>query len=215
MRYGLIGYDGKMGRAIQEVFSEKGHTLVMRVNETEEKIEATPEVILDFSSPRALDRTLSYAERFNCPLVIGTTGFTQQDFEKLKSVSEKVPVVYSPNYSIGIDLVKRMLELISGQLEGWDVSIVEVHHNQKKDAPSGTALALAKTLNKDVPIHSLRMGGIFGDHTVIFANSGEVIQITHRALSRRAFALGALRSAEFALKASKGFYTFRDVLNTC
>ncbi|AEH50194.1 4-hydroxy-tetrahydrodipicolinate reductase [Pseudothermotoga thermarum] len=213
MRYGLVGYKGKMGKELQQVFLEDGHELVVKVDVNEREITARPDVILDFSSPSALQTTISLAKEFNCAVVVGTTGLSQQQLQELKMLGEIVPVVYSANFSIGIDLVKRILAFIKDQLEGWDIWILEAHHNQKKDAPSGTALALKNIIGKDVPTLSIRAGGIPGDHTVILANSGEVVEIHHRAISRRTFALGALKAAKFAVNASRGFYSFSEVLD--
>ncbi len=210
MKYGLIGFKGKMGREIIEVF--KDHNLVLKVDaDVIEEIDR-PDVIVDFSSPSALQKTLELSKKYSCGLVVGTTGLTAEQLESLKERAKEVPVVYSTNYSKGIDLVKRLLEVISKELSSWEVSIVEKHHNQKKDAPSGTAISLSQVLGGTIEIHSLRLGGIFGDHTVILANEGEVIEITHRAISRKVFALGALTAAQFVCNAKPGFYSFREVL---
>ncbi len=214
MRYGIIGYTGKMGREIHQLFSEKGHELVLKVDLEHKEILFRPDVILDFSSPQAVETTISLAHQFRCPVVVGTTGLSEEQLGKLKELGETVAVIYSPNYSLGVDLVKKILASIKQSLGDWDIYIVEAHHNQKKDAPSGTALVLRDAIGKDVPILSIRAGGIPGDHTVMFANSGEVVEIHHRAISRRTFALGALKAAEFALKLEKGFYTFSAVLDT-
>ncbi len=213
MRYGIVGYTGKMGKEIYQLFSENGHELVLKVSSKKQEIISIPNVIVDFSSPSCLQTTISLARQFNCAVVVGTTGLSQDQLNELKSLANLVPVVYSPNYSIGIDLLKRVLAFVQNRLNGWEVCILEKHHSQKKDAPSGTALNLKNIMGKDVTIFSIRLGGIVGDHTVILANSGEVLEFHHRAISRRTFALGALKSAEFAVNAKNGFYTFTEVLD--
>lgn len=212
MRYGVVGFSGRMGREVMEVFSERGHELVLKVDLEQEQYLGKPDVIVDFSNPSALKRTVKLCEENSAGLVIGTTGLNEKDLEIIKDLSKKVPVVQSFNFSIGIQIMLRIISEISRILEDWDVEIVEMHHRFKKDAPSGTALLLKKALNKDVPIHSLRIGGVPGDHTVNFANLGEILSISHRAFSRRTFALGALKAAEFILRKEPGFYEFPKIV---
>ena len=117
------------------------------------------------------------------------------------------------NFATGVTLLKMMLREFAPLFADWDVEISETHHNKKKDAPSGTAILLREATGRDCPTHSLRLGGIPGDHTVCYANEGEVLTLTHRALSRSVFALGALKAAEFAVSAAPGFYSFEEVLS--
>jgi dihydrodipicolinate reductase len=173
-----------------------------------------PQVIIDFSSPNVVAETVEICKKFGSPLVIGTTGLGESHFEMLRELSEIVPVVQSYNFSTGIAILKRLLKEYSQYFEDWDVAMVEVHHNQKKDAPSGTAKMLKSAINRDLPISSLRVGGVFGEHTVIFSNAGETIEITHRALSRKAFAIGVRNAALFVLNKQKGYFTYDDVLQS-
>lgn len=212
MRYGLVGYSGKMGQEVQKVFSEKGYELVVKVDEFGAIEEGKPDVIVDFSSPSAVPKTVELCRKYSAGLVIGTTALKEEHLQLLRELSREVPVVQSYNFSIGVNVLLKFLADLSKVLSDWDVEIVEAHHRFKKDAPSGTAILLKNAVGREVPIHSLRLGGIPGDHVVVFGNVGEVIEIKHRAISRTVFALGALKAAEFVCGRKPGFYTFKDVL---
>ena len=199
-----------MGKEIIEVF--KGHDLVLEVNDTGIFRHGEPEVIVDFSNREVLKTTIELAAQFAAGVVIGTTALSQSDFATLKTLSEKVPVVQSYNFSTGINILKMILREFSPLLEGFEAEVIETHHSGKKDAPSGTALMLKDATGRDLPIHSLRVGGVPGDHSIVFANEGEVIEITHRAISRKVFAIGALTAARFCLEHEKGFYSFEEVI---
>ncbi|MDK2954491.1 4-hydroxy-tetrahydrodipicolinate reductase [Kosmotoga sp. DU53] len=210
MNYGLIGYTGQMGKAIQEVMTDS--KLVYTRDENGRNLIKTPEVIIDFSNRSALSETIKDCREFKCGLVIGTTALTEADFELLHKLAEEVPVVQSYNFSPGINLLKLILRQFSPYMKNWDVEIVEKHHNRKKDAPSGTAIMLQKELGREAKIHSLREGGIPGDHSIIFANDGEVLELSHRAISRKVFAIGAKEAANFVLKKEKGFFSYEEVI---
>ncbi|QTA38782.1 4-hydroxy-tetrahydrodipicolinate reductase [Thermosipho ferrireducens] len=212
MNFGVVGYKGRMGTLIVQTFKEHKHNPVLLVDKEVLLEKDRPEVIVDFSQPEALELTLSLCEKYNVPLVLGTTALAKNHFKTLKDFSKKQPVVQSYNFSIGINLIAKILAEFSKNFEEWDVELVEIHHSQKKDKPSGTAILLEKALKREIQKHSLRIGGIPGEHLVIFANEGETITISHRAISRKAFALGALKAAEWVLTRKSGFYTFSDVL---
>ena len=212
MRYGLIGYSGRMGREIEAIFSRAGHELVLKADERGEEYSASPEVIVDFSQPTALPGTIRLCRAHNTALVLGTTGFSEADFAQIRSLSEQHAVVHSSNFSVGVNLLSMILADYAKLFERWEMEITETHHNQKKDAPSGTALMLMQAANRDCPTHSLRLGNVPGDHTVTYALDDEVLSLTHHAIKRSIFAAGALVAAEFAHTAPSGYYTFRDVL---
>lgn len=213
MNYALIGYSGRMGKEIIETFSEAGHKLVVKADENGIEESGTPEVVIDFSKPEALKTSIELCKKYSAGLVIGTTALKEEDFDALTELSKTVPVVQSFNFSIGINVLLRILPELSNLVGDWDVEIIETHHRFKKDAPSGTAILLRNALNRDVPTHSIRIGGVPGDHVVIFGNLGETIEIRHRAISRKVFAIGALKAAEFILKNKEpGFYTFSQIL---
>lgn len=211
MKYGIIGRSGRMGSEVDKLFEEKAHELVFSYDETGEFYEEVPEVLIDFSSPAVFDKVVEYTKRFMTPLIIGTTGLTEGNFETLRELSKELPVVQSYNFSMGIQILLKLVEFTNEHLPDADVEIIEIHHRFKKDKPSGTAKMIKEVLNKDVNISSLRLGNVSGDHAVLFGNLGEVITISHRALSRRTFAEGVLRSAEFVLNAKPKLYTFSEV----
>lgn len=212
MRYGLVGVSGRMGAEIRKAFAS--HELCYTLDIGGETCEGTPEVMVDFSLPSALGATLDAVRRFSCALVLGTTGITGEQMDEVRYAARTSAVVQSFNFAAGVTLFKMILREFGPLFADWDAEMSEIHHNRKKDAPSGTAILLREALGRDCPIHSLRMGGVPGDHSVSFANEGEVFTLTHRAISRSVFALGALRAAEFAAGAKPGFYSFEEVL-TC
>ncbi|MBO8160017.1 MAG: 4-hydroxy-tetrahydrodipicolinate reductase [Thermosipho sp. (in: Bacteria)] len=212
MKFGVIGYKGRMGKLILEVFQQKGHQAVLLVEKDEEKFYEKPEVIIDFSAPEAIENTINLGKKFNSKLVIGTTGLNKQKIDLLKEASQNIAVIQSYNFSIGINIILEILEKYSKLFSAWDCEIIETHHSMKKDKPSGTALLLKKSLNREVLIHSLRIGNIPGDHTILFSNDGELINISHRAISRNVFAIGALKAAEWIITKKSGLFTFRDII---
>ena len=210
MRYGVVGASGRMGQELLKVFA--AHECVYTADVDGVRETGAPQVVLDFSSPKALPVTIGACERFRAACVVGTTALGESDLAALRDLATRVPVVQSFNFSQGVTILKMMLRSFAPLLAGWDAEIVETHHNKKKDAPSGTAILLGKAVGRDCPTHSLRLGGVPGDHSVVFANDGEVLELSHRAISRSVFALGALRAAEFALRAKPGYYTFEEVI---
>lgn len=194
------------------------------------------DAIIDFASAKAVDGLLKYSVEKKIPLVLCTTGLTPEQNEAVKAASEKVAVLKSANMSLGInlllDLVKRAAQILAPS--GFDMEIVEKHHNQKLDAPSGTALALADALNQamdeaytykydrsqerkkreknEIGIQAVRGGNIVGEHEVIFAGMDEVITFEHTAYSRSVFAKGAVEAARFLAGKPAGFYDMQDVI---
>ena len=199
-------------------------------------VKENADVIIDFSSPKALDSILEYAAGKNVPVVLCTTGYTDEQLVKISEAAKKVAILRSANMSLGINtlvkLLKTATEILAGN--GYDIEIVERHHNQKKDAPSGTALLLADAINdtangrydyvydrsdrrevrpkKEIGISAVRGGSIVGDHEVIFAGLDEVIEISHRAYSRSVFAKGAVSAAAFLAGKPAGMYNMGDVV---
>lgn len=189
------------------------------------------DVVVDFSSAEAFERLLAILNTRAKPLVTGTTGIVDKR-EKLRSIARMVCVVDAPNMALGVNLVLRMVDMASRVLrQGYDIEIVEIHHRNKKDSPSGTALAIANIVKElqgrdivvgrggglsergdEVVIHSLRMDGVPGQHSVLFASQDEMIEIRHVAQMRRAFAKGAMEAIRFASKAAPGLYDMLDVL---
>ena len=212
MKYGIIGYSGRMGKEIEQVFSDADHELVFTYDLNGEKKKEKPELLVDFSLPEAFSHTLGYIEEMQIPLVIGTTALSEKDIEALRKLSKQVPIVQSFNFSVGIQMLLKAVDFLQDHLKNWDVEITETHHRFKKDKPSGTAKMIAEVFPKPVNTTALRLGNVPGDHSVHFGGLGEVISVSHRALSRRTFAEGVLASANFVEGKSGGFFTFTDVL---
>jgi 4-hydroxy-tetrahydrodipicolinate reductase len=195
------------------------------------------DVIIDFTTKEATFSLLDLAVKNKISMVIGTTGLNEKDREEITKASKKIPIVFSPNMSIGINLLFKLLpEAVKVLGDEYDIEIYEEHHRHKKDAPSGTALAfgeiIAKSFGKElkdvgvferkgitgerkkgtIGIQSIRAGDIVGDHTVLFATDGERIEFTHRATSRDNFARGAIRAAKWVVQQKPGLYSMMDVL---
>jgi 4-hydroxy-tetrahydrodipicolinate reductase len=213
MKYGLIGASGKLGKEVINVFTDANNELVFSYDIQGDWKQSDPEILIDCSLPEAFDKMLTFANNFNVPLIIATTGLSNEQISQLKKYSDKKSVVQSYNFSIGIQILLELTKVAYEKLPDWDVEISETHHRFKKDSPSGTAKMIQKIFEgRQIHTTSHRLGNVPGDHTVNFAGLGEVISIQHRALSRRTFAEGILKSAEFSLKKEKGFYSFTNVV---
>lgn len=176
---------------------------------------ALANVVIDFSHPSSLTPLLSAAFSQNKPLIIGTTGYSEEEFKKIEEASKKLPIFYSPNFSLGIAILRKVIREI-GELFPSSIDIIEVHHVHKKDSPSGTALRLAKDIREvchtEPSIHAIRSGEIIGEHYVSFTSNGERIKISHEALSRNLFCEGALAAAGFMVNQKAGLYTMSDMI---
>jgi len=176
-----------------------------------------PDVVIDFSNAGACIENLKIVAKNKINVVIGTTGFNEKEKEELKKIIKvsNIGAVISPNMSVGVNIFWKLIEDAGNLLNDYDAEIVEAHHITKKDKPSGTTLKmkeiLEKIYEKEIPAHSIRIGGIVGEHIVMFGNPEEVIEIKHTAISRDTFAMGALRAAEFINK-KKGIYNMKDVI---
>lgn len=201
-----------------------------------ESVIGKADVLIDFSTPEATMEHLKIAAKHKKAIVIGTTGLTEQQIAEIDKIVKQVPCVISPNMSIGVNLMFDIAHEITKNVPNYDVEIIEAHHRNKKDAPSGTAKRLAESICNaancsiektavygrhgvtgvrpldQIGIHAIRAGDIVGDHTVMWAGPGEVIELTHRALSRETFANGAIQAAKFAVKVKPGKYSMQDVL---
>jgi 4-hydroxy-tetrahydrodipicolinate reductase len=213
MKYGLVGASGKLGKEVVSVFTEHNNELVFSFDIQGEWKQSNPEILIDCSLPEAFDKMMTFAKDFNVPLIVATTGLSENNITQLKNYSLNKQVVQSYNFSVGIQILLELTKSAYIKLPDWDIEISETHHRFKKDKPSGTAKMIQNIFSdRKVNVTSHRLGNVPGDHTVSFAGLGEVISIQHRALSRRTFAEGILKSADFALKKEKGFYSFTDVV---
>ena len=228
----LSGCSGKMGGVITDIVSQDDTAQIVAgvdpffkdglkypVHPTFNELPVA-DVIIDFSNPAALDNILEYATKNSVAFVAATTGYTDEQIEKIKAAAKKIPVFFTFNMSIGINLLTTLVKRAASVLgSGFDIEIIEKHHNQKIDAPSGTAIMLASAINEtldnkmiyeydrhskrekrsqnEIGIHSVRGGTIVGEHEVIFAGNNEVLSLTHQAFSKSVFAVGAVRAAKF------------------
>ncbi len=195
------------------------------------------DVVIDFTGPASCLENLKQVVDTSKAMVIGTTGFSEKELAQLKSLAKKVPCVFSPNMSVGINVLVNTIGQIAKSLgETYNIEVIEAHHNKKKDAPSGTALKLAEALadgmewdlgevgvysrhgmtgerkTREIGMQTIRAGDIVGDHTILFGGPGERIEITHRAHTRDTFARGALRAAQWVVHQPPGLYSMGNVL---
>ncbi len=236
--------DMKLVSAIDVTNTGKDIGDVMRIGKLEVQVsdakeintvleKTKPDVLIDFTVAQAAVKNVIASAGQKVNLVVGTTGFTPEQRASMeKAIKEnKVAAVISPNFSIGVNVFWGLLAEAAKRLSDYDIEIIEAHHNQKKDAPSGTAVKAAEVISKtlggkdfvygrhglsprqkEIGIHAVRGGDIVGDHTVLFAGDGERIEIKHQAHSRQAFASGAVKAASWVSEASPGVYEMRDVL---
>lgn len=199
-----------------------------------EQYQEKGDVLIDFSHPSALTGVLEFAIKHKIPAVIATTGLTSEQKSEIQKAAEQIPVFFSANMSLGINLLIDLAKKAQAVLENFDIEIIERHHNQKIDAPSGTALAIADALSEqkhldytydrhakrqkrgvsEIGIHAVRGGTIVGDHTVLFAGKDEVIELKHSAASKEVFATGSIRAALFLANQKPGLYSMEDLVRT-
>ncbi len=244
----LSGALGKMGRAIATCVDNRDDCEIVAgvdLSTTEcsfpifksfNDINIDGDVIIDFSHPSVLEDLLNFAKEKKIPAVIATTGLNEQQIESIKVASNNVPLFFSANMSIGVSLVSELAKKAAKVLQGsFDIEIVEAHHNQKIDAPSGTALMLADSISEaldekpiyefdrhskrmkrtknEIGIHAVRGGTIVGEHEIIFAGPDEVIKISHSAYSKQLFANGSVNAGLFLVGKEPGFYSMKDLIN--
>ncbi len=246
----MNGCNGKMGRVITELAASDADCEIVAgidinmdtpndypVFSTPQEFTGEADVIIDFSHPSCLDGLLSYCRERKLPIIVATTGFSEEDRVKIKEASEEIPVFFSANMSLGINLLISLAKQATKLLEGsFDIEIVEKHHNKKLDAPSGTALAIADAIDEtlsypaeyvydrhsvrrkrrptEIGLHSVRGGTIVGEHEIIFAGQDEVIELRHSAHSKEIFAVGAMKAAKFMCGKSAGMYDMNDLISS-
>ncbi|MCM8784761.1 MAG: 4-hydroxy-tetrahydrodipicolinate reductase [Candidatus Omnitrophica bacterium] len=251
----VCGACGRMGSLIVElalkdnVFFIKGgievknHPMIgkeiksgIKVFDNLEKIIEKDDIIIDFTVPEATMNFLEIVKEKKGKIVIGTTGFKEEQLSKIKEIAKFIPVFLSPNMSIGVNLFFEIIKFATKILKNYEIEIEEIHHHFKKDAPSGTAKKIAEIICKErnleiekvtmygrkgitgerefneIGIHSLRIGDIVGEHTVFYGGLGEIIEISHKCYNREIFASGALKVTKFLYKKVKGFYSMEDYI---
>ena len=247
MKVLINGCNGKMGQEVaKEVKLAQDMDVVCGVDRIDtgdncfpvftkvSDIDIIPDVIIDFSIPQATFGILEFAKKNKIPVVIATTGFSENEMKKIEKYSENIPIFKSANMSYEINLMAKIIKELALKLENSDIEIIETHHNRKIDSPSGTALLLADSMNhalndemvyeydrhskrqkrgkKEIGIHSVRGGTEVGKHTVIFFGDNESFEITHNCTSRSVFARGAIKAAEFVLHKDNGLYSMNDMV---
>jgi 4-hydroxy-tetrahydrodipicolinate reductase len=262
LKTGICGISGRMGLSILRVLLERGHSLTaafdapnapcagrpvsslmqgpgldLAVGVINEKDIYGVDVLVDFSSPAATMSLVPLARRAGKPLVIGTTGFTPEQRAEIEKAAADIPLLLSPNMSLGVNLLFKLTEIAARALsQGFDVEVFEAHHRFKKDAPSGTAKRLLEVIkqasaelpgapevydrsgviaersDREIGVMTMRGGDIVGEHTVYFVGMGERIELTHRATSREVLARGAVQAIEFIASRKAGSYSMFDVV---
>lgn len=243
----IQGICGRMGRMLVELIGAREDCKVVAgidiaqssdffvpVYDSLDKMQGQADVLIDFSMPAATRSTLSYCAAHGFPCVVCTTGLDEQDKALIRTASETAPVFYSANMSLGINLLRELVCRAQKALPGFDIEIVEKHHHNKVDAPSGTALALAEAINQkadgryefvydrhsvrhprnpnEIGLHAVRGGSIIGEHDVIFAGQDEVLTFSHSAYSRAVFATGAVSAALYIANKPAGLYDMQRMM---
>lgn len=223
-RFAIVGADGRMGQRIDALaIDDDAVHVAARItagNSSESAQISTIDVIIDFSSEEGTRTAISIARATGAALLVGTTGLSREVDGALRELAKISAVLIAPNTSLGVAVTKRLARLAAELLgpSGWSVDIIESHHDRKKDAPSGTALALARALAdggmslENRQIHAIRAGDTIGEHEIRFAGPSERIHIMHQAVTRDLFAAGALRGAKWLAGKPAGLYTMEDIL---
>ncbi len=244
----LVGCSGAMGGVVSQLVSFQDQFDIVAgidwklsagtypIYERFEEVTESIDVIIDFSSSEVLEELLEFSIARKTPVVLCTTGYDQKDHERIQAAARVIPVFRSENMSYGINvmvkLLKQATKLMSDQ---FDIEIIEKHHNQKKDAPSGTAELISREINAcnnnqyfmqhgrkgnctkrksdEIGVHSIRGGTYYGEHTVIFAGNEEVLEIKHSAMSKKVFAEGALRAAAYIIQKNKGYFDMNNLID--
>ncbi|MCA0957761.1 4-hydroxy-tetrahydrodipicolinate reductase [Muricauda ruestringensis] len=231
MNIGLFGY-GKMGKKIEQIAQDRGHTITAKINDSSQEVDYSAfDVAIDFSAPEAAFKNITRCFEHKVPVISGTTGWLEKYEDAIEICNaNQSAFIYASNFSLGVniffELNKKLAQMMAG-LDQYRVSMEEIHHTQKLDAPSGTAITLAEgiisnsTYNKwklnesgdhIVPIKSIREGMVPGTHTISYGSAVDTIQIKHEAHNREGFALGAVIASEW-IQGKEGVFTMKDVLN--
>lgn len=246
LRVIINGYSGSMGKVLTKCVNEDSELqLVCGVSRDEldvpfktyhkiSEVEESADIIIDFSHHSTIYDVLDYATKTKIPLVIATTGFNDEELGKIEKASAIIPIFHSSNMSLGVNVLVKLVKEAAKALNGFDIEIIEKHHNKKLDSPSGTAVMIANGIKDVLPeseciygrygrsekrkptevgIHAIRGGTIVGEHTTIFAGHDEVVEIKHTAQSKDIFAKGAITAAKFLVNKEAGYYNMNNMLD--
>jgi len=237
----IHGALGAMGKVLTDVFNGEHSIILVESHQPNSTVKSSltdvlsADVVIDFSHPSLLAGVIHYCTTNKIPLVVGTTNLSTADQALLTKAGNEIAVLESPNFSYGVAVMRRLIKEATSLLVDFDIELVETHHVHKKDAPSGTAKQLVKDIQQtssqslvvqegrnstnvakaknEVGVHSIRSGSNPGEHTVIYSSEEEQIEVTHKAFSRRVFAVGAKKAAEWLVQQPVGRYTMEDVLS--
>ena len=242
----LCGCDGQMGKVIVDQVNEmEGFEVVAGMDRSNDhgydfpvfedinEFDGEADALIDFSNPSTLPKLLKYCTEKNVPLVLASTGFSDEEVERVKEASEKVAILYSGNMSLGINVLLSLVKKAASALEGFDIEVIEKHHNKKVDSPSGTAYMIASAINdelngekdfvygrygndtkrksNEIGIHAIRGGSIVGEHSIIFAGVDEIVELKHTAMSKKIFAVGSINAAKFIAGKEPNLYSMDDL----
>ncbi|WP_419725724.1 4-hydroxy-tetrahydrodipicolinate reductase [Terrisporobacter petrolearius] len=246
LRVIINGYSGSMGKVLTKCVNEDSELqLVCGVSRDEldvtfktyhkmSEVEENADIIIDFSNHCAIYDVLDYATKTKTPLVIATTGFNDEELGEIENASAVIPIFHSSNMSLGVNVLVKLVKDAAKALNGFDIEIIEKHHNKKLDSPSGTAVMIANGIKEvltdseciygrygrsekrkptEVGIHAIRGGTIVGEHTTVFAGHDEVVEIKHTAQSKDIFAKGAIAAAKFLANKKAGYYNMNNMLD--
>lgn len=218
-RIGVVGITGKVGTIVSNIvgqdpfFELVGGISSKSTDADVENIVKNSDVLIDFSLPIATMRVIPFAVQYGVPLVCGTTGFSKDDLQKMNRCSKEVPILYASNFSLAVQLMALLLKKCSETLgNDYDVSIIDKHHKNKKDAPSGTSLFLAEQLGRKAQMLSIRSGNIPAEIICDFCGDDEVLTISHRAFGRAVFAKGAVACAKWIIGKDAQMYSMQDYI---
>lgn len=234
MKAVVVGY-GAMGHIIASMLEEKNELAAVVAIECDYKklddVKENFDVIIDFSNPANLDMIIDFSKKTKKPVVFATTGYTNEQLEKINELSKISPVLRSANFSLGVILLNRLVKEATPILKDFDIEIIEAHHNKKVDSPSGTAKMLLDSVvsetgyeaiygregysprkKNEIGVHSIRGGSVVGEHEVNYYGVDEVISLKHTAQSKKIFAVGAIKAAAWLCDKNAGFYNMDDVL---
>ena len=246
MKVIINGYNGTMGQVLTKcVADDKELELVAGISPKHHDVDGfntyssfadvkeDSDVVIDFSNPLALDGILEYCLKTKTPVVLATTGYNDEEMEKIYEAAKQIPVFLSFNMSLGVNILLKLVKEAAKNLANFDIEIIEKHHNKKVDSPSGTAVMIANAVKEireqsefiygrhgrtgkrqqnEVGIHAVRGGTIVGEHSAIFAGNDEILEINHSARSKNVFAEGAIAAAKYLVNQKPGFYNMDDML---